>query len=295
LSYGPVRIDAAGAVYVAGTSKRGESGRDWAIIKYKPEGDQEWVAWHSGLGIAWDHPNDMLVSACGEVWVTGAVTSDATGKDLTTIKYNRLGEEAWVATYDGPGHSTDVGLSLALDSHCNVWVAGMSNGTDGDYDWVTIRHDSTGQQLAVGRYEGVGGDADVPWALVVDDEGSAYVTGKTTVIENDSDIATIKYSVVTGACEHDQAVGAILMTPNPFSRRTTVRFTTTVASTPSRLDIYDVRGQLVTRLFDGRESGQQVVTWDGTDMQGVRVSSGVYFARLDSGPIHRTHKVVLLR
>ena len=296
ISYGPVRTDAAGAVYTAGQSKREESGKDWIIIKYKPGGDEEWIAWHTGPGIGADYLNDMVVSGSGEVWVTGGATSDSTGKDLATIKYDRLGEEVWVATYDGPVSGNDIGFRLALDCNRHVWVAGVSDGDGTDWDWATIRHDSSGQQLAVARYDGVGSDTDAPHGLVVDDVGSAYVTGRSSVLNNDSDIATLKYSAVTGIPEDHQSSGiALELSPNPFSGSTEIRFVIPAGSSHSTLDVFDVRGRLVKRLIGTCESGRHMVAWDGTDGRGVCLSSGIYFARLSCGQVRCTRKMVLLR
>jgi flagellar hook assembly protein FlgD len=44
---------------------------------------------------------------------------------------------------------------------------------------------------------------------------------------------------------------------------------------------YDIQGRLVRRIAAGQlAAGRHVVSWDGNDDQGVRVSSGVYFVRV---------------
>jgi hypothetical protein len=63
-----------------------------------------------------------------------------------------------------------------------------------------------------------------------------------------------------------------------------------------RLDVYDVRGARVALLLDepGRP-GRYDVLWRLQDDAGQRVSTGVYFLRLDAGPFGETRKVVVLR
>ena len=63
-----------------------------------------------------------------------------------------------------------------------------------------------------------------------------------------------------------------------------------------RLDVYDVRGARVAHLLDepGRP-GRYDVVWRLQDDAGQRVSTGVYFLRLDAGPFAETRKVVVLR
>jgi len=81
--------------------------------------------------------------------------------------------------------------------------------------------------------------------------------------------------------------------PNPFSNRTTIRF-----SVPHALDVniavYDLSGRLVTTLVKGKQTaGWHSVTWNRADGQGNRVASGVYFYKLTSGTYRTTRKLVV--
>jgi len=101
--------------------------------------------------------------------------------------------EEWVARYDGPASSTDHGRLLAVDSEGNVYMTGCSMGIDTSYDYVTVKYDSSGNQLWVQRYNGSGNYVDGPYAIVVDCQGNVYVTGDSHGTVTDEDFATIKY------------------------------------------------------------------------------------------------------
>jgi hypothetical protein len=63
-----------------------------------------------------------------------------------------------------------------------------------------------------------------------------------------------------------------------------------------KLIIYDALGRIVKILKKGRENtGVYSVVWDGRDMNGRRVSSGVYFCRFESRETAATKKFILLR
>ena len=63
-----------------------------------------------------------------------------------------------------------------------------------------------------------------------------------------------------------------------------------------KLRVFDVRGALVRILVDATHAtGPHTSVWDGRDDRGVRVSSGVYFYRLDAGRFVSTRKMVLLK
>ena len=86
--------------------------------------------------------------------------------------------------------------------------------------------------------------------------------------------------------------------PNPFNPSTFV--TLRVSGAPrghrARLEVFDVEGRLVCRLFDGElNDGNYTMRWDGTSASGVAVSSGTYFCRMTGPGGMVTRQMVLLR
>jgi hypothetical protein len=68
------------------------------------------------------------------------------------------------------------------------------------------------------------------------------------------------------------------------------------AGTKVAARIYSASGRLVSTLFEGRlDGGKERLAWNGTDAAGRRVSSGVYFVRLETDEGFRSAKVVLIR
>jgi hypothetical protein len=82
--------------------------------------------------------------------------------------------------------------------------------------------------------------------------------------------------------------------PNPFGRlpfnaQTSIEYTLPLTSSV-QLIIYNVFGQLVRRLSQGRQAaGHYRVVWDGKDAQGKTVPSGIYYCHLKAG------KMILVR
>jgi hypothetical protein len=68
--------------------------------------------------------------------------------------------------------------------------------------------------------------------------------------------------------------------PNPLQSGTNIRLALPVAGEVS-LDIYDVQGRKVAALMNGGVApGYYDTYWGGSDDNGTRVGSGVYFCRL---------------
>ncbi|MBA3726280.1 MAG: SBBP repeat-containing protein, partial [Armatimonadetes bacterium] len=63
-------VDAAGNVYVTGSSYGARTGWDYATIKYDSNGNQLWVARYAGPANG-DYARALAVDAAGNVYVTG--------------------------------------------------------------------------------------------------------------------------------------------------------------------------------------------------------------------------------
>jgi hypothetical protein len=83
--------------------------------------------------------------------------------------------------------------------------------------------------------------------------------------------------------------------PNPFNPRTAIRFSVATRGTVE-LSIYDVGGRLVNTLVDRpMDAGLHNVVWDGTDSEGHKVGSGIYWSQLKVGDYISNKKMVLLK
>jgi hypothetical protein len=83
--------------------------------------------------------------------------------------------------------------------------------------------------------------------------------------------------------------------PNPFNPATTIRYST-AQSGKVKIDVYNIKGQLVKHLVDqDLPSGNHSVVFNGTDNHGGKVSSGVYFYRMQAGKFSATRRMILMK
>jgi hypothetical protein len=84
--------------------------------------------------------------------------------------------------------------------------------------------------------------------------------------------------------------------PNPFNPTTTISFTITESTENTKLVIYNIKGQKVKALLNEKlDAGTHQVIWDGTDSNGDRVGSGIYFYKISTGKYSETKKMILLK
>ncbi len=130
------------------------------------------------------------------MYVAGRSYGSGTSYDFATIKYNSNGVEQWVARYNGPGNGNDMAFAIATDNTGNIYVSGGSYSSGTDYDYATVKYNSSGDTVWVRRYNGPGNSADEAYAIAVDSAGNVYVTGysRNTSSHGSEDYATIKYN-----------------------------------------------------------------------------------------------------
>jgi len=206
-------LDGFGNIYVTGTSYDWNTFKDYATVKYYPNGDTAWVRRYNGPGDTYDQALDVAVDDSGSVYVTGT-----TG----TVKYDAHGTEEWIGAWGGqkmilddsgniyvtgigshhvtakyyPNGDTawvrDDACNITLDGSGNVYVTGYSF-LGGWTDYLTIKYNPAGDTVWTKRYNGPEGKSDDACAIALDNSGNVYVTGLSVGTGTWYDYATIKY------------------------------------------------------------------------------------------------------
>jgi flagellar hook assembly protein FlgD len=60
--------------------------------------------------------------------------------------------------------------------------------------------------------------------------------------------------------------------------------------------VYNLAGQLVATLIDKQlPQGKYTVQWNGRDMNGKSVASGMYFVKMKAADFEKVNKIMLLK
>ncbi|HPT73002.1 MAG TPA: FlgD immunoglobulin-like domain containing protein, partial [Candidatus Cloacimonadota bacterium] len=83
--------------------------------------------------------------------------------------------------------------------------------------------------------------------------------------------------------------------PNPFRQTASIHFMLQ-RNNSAKFEIFNVKGQHIRTLRPtGTQIGENTVTWDGKDDQGMNVPSGVYICRMKAGNQTDTRKMIFTK
>jgi uncharacterized delta-60 repeat protein len=187
-----IEIDDFGNICVTGYSSNQNLSWDYTTIKYDGQGNELWFAHYNGLSDGSDVATDLAIDKSGNVYITGYSLGE--GDDYATIKYDSGGNLLWVARYNGTGNACDIATGLTVDGDENVYVTGHSFGLDTNFDYATIKYNSSGLEEWVAHYDGTANFMDVPMSIALDKIGNVYVSGTSFGLETNNDFTTIKYN-----------------------------------------------------------------------------------------------------
>jgi uncharacterized delta-60 repeat protein len=289
-----VEVDASGNVYSTGYCTYNNN-YDYLTMKLNTDGNVLWATRFNGSANLADLASAMALDSYGNVYVTGRSVGGANvlDSDYATVKYNTNGVQQWVAIYKGSNNTPDVPRAITLDDHGNVYVSGGSYSTTFN-DYTTVKYKNGGGQDWVLRYNGPANNDDFSNAVAVDGLGNVYITGYSTGLSSNYDIATIKYSATVGVSNNGNEIPTNYSLsqnyPNPFNPTTTISFELPKQSDVS-LSVYNSIGEEISVIVNDKLSaGKYRINFDGSN-----ISSGIYFYRLQAGDFTQTKKMILIK
>ncbi|MCB9763258.1 MAG: SBBP repeat-containing protein [Alphaproteobacteria bacterium] len=188
-AYG-VAVDAAGDVYVAGSTRGGlaqgqRDKYDVFVASYDSAGNPRWIQQRGTT--ANDYGWRVAVDDLGAVFVCGYTSGNLDGNtnagsnDLFVMRFEDDGTWAWTALHGTSG--VDRAYELAVDDAGGVYVAGFTRGglhgatSGGGRDLILVKLDRDGAWQWTAQEGGANGE--LAWGLAVDADGDVHVAGYT--------------------------------------------------------------------------------------------------------------------
>jgi hypothetical protein len=208
-----IEVDPEGNVYVTGSSADLSLSSDATTIKYDSSGFEVWSVVED---FRMDDGYSLVLDSSGNPYVAGSLWPG----DVGIIKYNKIdGTELKLFQYDD--NTIEDALYIVLDSWGNIIVAGGIYRALTNWDYITVKFDTSGNTVWAAEWNGTGDD-DFIRGLSVDPMGNVAVTGKATIFGNDfkDNYATVKYdssgnevwsAIYNGPADADDESNGIVM------------------------------------------------------------------------------------
>ena len=170
-----MKLDAAGNIYVAGSSQNASNFYDYVVLKYSPNGTQLFAARYSPTNGGTYPANGFALDQNGNTYLTGGILAQGViGYPNTyvigngaTVKFDASGQVVWAVPYTGN--------DVAVDTNGNVYVTGFSTT-----QYATAKLNAAGSNVWTRTYVAVTGPANpvaVSQKVVVNNVGNVFVAG----------------------------------------------------------------------------------------------------------------------
>jgi len=191
VSFYEAALDPTGFLYVTGSTLGPSVSYDLFLLKFDAAGDLEWDFFYDRGVDHTDKGRAIVLDAAGNAYLAGESWSGQNW-DLLTAKVNDAGQLQWVEFYNGPGDWVEYGYDVAVDGDGHVYAIAESDGGTTDLDYALVKYDNDGLFQWDYRYDGPAHGEDVPFAMALDAQANAYLTGFSWEYGSAEDIVTVK-------------------------------------------------------------------------------------------------------
>jgi uncharacterized delta-60 repeat protein len=191
-----IKVDAGGNVYVTGFIKDSLTDFDIITFKMNPSGNFIWMSQYNNNTVNNEDKGFKLeIDGSGNVYVLGNTDSNPlflVNEDILLVKYSSSGVQQWVKQYNGVANLEDDPSDLCYLPSGKIVLTGSTNNSAND-DIVTIAYNTSGTQIWLKTFVGIGGGKDEPAEIEFDNNENLYISGKTSNGLN-NDGVLIKYN-----------------------------------------------------------------------------------------------------
>jgi hypothetical protein len=185
-----------GGLITVGNTQVAGQGANILLTKYTSTGGIAWSVNYNVGGTKNDYGTNLTRDGSGNIYVCGMTDNNGlTNYDIVILKYNSSGTLLWDTTYDSPYTMNDLATGIIVDPSNNIYVAGSSEGSTTQFDFITLKYNSSGIFKWVSRYDYTNLQDYGGGITLNSTNTSLYVTGASASGVNDWDYTTVEYDL----------------------------------------------------------------------------------------------------
>src|SRR5690554_4994913 len=170
-----LKVNNLNEIFIAASLEE-NTGVDFGILKYSPNGALIWANSWNGAANGIDVPADIDIDNSGNIFLVGGTQSSNGFSDYAVVKFHSDGVYQWHTTYD---HASlhDAATSMSFNAN-NIVVSGASASTPTNWDYATLEINKTnGTIINIKRTVVPGVGLDNAVAVTSDVNNNTYITG----------------------------------------------------------------------------------------------------------------------
>ncbi len=164
-------------IYVISHASNTNGDYDILTLKYRDNGDLEWVRRFGGVEQYSDGPVSVAADSAGNVLVAGDVYSTNGNYDIVVLKYDPAGNLLWNHAYNASPGSSDRVVGMKVDAAGNAHVVGSTANGGDQYGAVTLRISADGALLWATRERSTARWGFQITGMDIDADGNTVVAG----------------------------------------------------------------------------------------------------------------------
>jgi hypothetical protein len=222
-------------------------------------------------------------------FVTPQIVIPNNVKDVTLNYFVRAASQQYRCHYEVLISTTNTNVGVAVNQHAPIgnpgtvigsWTSIYRHLPRGDM-WIEKTHDLTqfaGNSIYIAfRHKDNSGDGE--WAFI----DTVTLTYSLPPISDDDIVAVPIVTALRG--NH----------PNPFNPSTMIQFDLAQEG-HVLIEVFNIRGQRVQTLVDAQlGKGSHQIEWNGTNLHGRAMGSGIYFYRMSTDTYTSTKRMILMK
>jgi uncharacterized delta-60 repeat protein len=291
-----IKYHSSGYLYVGGSvsDNAAPNFSDFALLKYDTSGTLIWDRLFNNTFNASDNFKDMAVDSLGAIYLvgTGSKSGDFTKNYFELVKYAPTGDTIWTRNFDLP--NADEVIQLVIDESSNLFITGMTiNNSNGGYNGLTCKFDSSGNLTWYDEYNGPLNNEDQFYALTLDSENDLITVGRTKNDTTTMDFVTVKYKNSISGMHHVKIADSyfnLSCYPNPANESVYLSYYLTRNDAPY-LRIFDLLGNEIYAA----QLGKQVSGVHTIQVNANKFMNGIYVCELSHAGRSAQTKMIVIK
>lgn len=253
-------------------------------IKYNSSGQLQWLNKEPNRTTTMAHfYGDFQVDASGNCYLTGFLNKTGVDDDWITTKYNNAGIKKWSVTFNSILNGSDKPIGLAVDKKGNVYVAGYTYHTAGNFTITTVAYSKTGSLLGSDIIAAGKKSNSFATGIGIDKNNNIYTGGTIGIYDYIYPASIVaKYRIIAPATITEvppaKPFNELKLFPNPVINTLSITFNTSMPKKNYILSIHDISGNTVL----SKQLNNTVRTMN-LNIDVSRLKAGVYTANISDG------------